>query len=1066
MSAIQVPVRRYAVFISYRHADNKDMGRKWANWLHESLETYEIPKDLAGTADLRGGTVPASLYPVFRDEEELPADADLSTNICRALDNSAQLVVLCSPRAVQSRFVADEIRYFKEIGKSHCILALMIDGEPNASGDPAKLAQMGTEMECFPEPLRFGVPDRETGRVDWTKRTEPIAADVRPASRPVQGWTSAGAYDEALGREGKLNKTERAAAVQDYAAQLELAKLKVVAGALGLPLGVLTQRDKAAQLAKARRRAAVMRRWLAAVGVLAILAIGGGVMAWKQYQEADRQFKEASRQLERSLLQEGKFWMEKSAAALQSRDPLTAIMLSGRAIGFHGCGRPEQPSADFASKWSRVIGAPFQSDAALETERAKLAEEALKNVTTASPSWLPLWSSPVPAEEGRVQMLATAFSADGTRLATAMEDHTVRVWNTLTGAEEMKLSGHTGEVICVAFSPDAKWLASGSEDNSIRLCGAGSGKEVRTITLHTNTVRRVLFTPDGTHLVSCSADNSIRLWDAATGREIRSFTGHTDEVLDIAISPNGKWLVSGSVDGTVRLWEVESGREMRQLPPHDGNVSGVAFDGSGREVISASMDGVIRYSNAVNGSEIRLLDNDCGAVTGIALHGPYGQLAVAHRGGVVQIFHISSEYPGLILMPHGSETTGLQFSPDGRRLATCGADGIVKLHDAGTRMLSRSCYGHTAPLWQAAFSADGRMVASASEDKTVRLWDVPSNQEIAVLTGGTAAHAAAFSPDGNSVVSGSADGSVTLWDVATAKLRITMAGHKTPVRSVIYSPDGRHIASASVDSVRVWDAPTGAARGSVELGDFGAGQLCFSPDSQRLALVFKRFQSGTDFTPDVNLEDLKAWRIEGLQPLTVPSAGQRAEFAAWLENADRIRSPDKSAAIVLAGNGFEIQQAWDPPARDLVALMGSGLLREEGDTWSGRGTGFPSPRRPLTSGRDLFSRLVAEPGDPILQIHLCMEFGRPAAAAALWQKSEATAPPAAQRDYLLIAAARLRKGSLPVSGLLPLLKQNLLKDAVVSAAVLTTLRSLPDAERSVLIEHLKAIAPAGWLSGM
>ena len=179
--------RRYAMFISYRHADNLEMGRKWATWLHETVENYEIPIDLIGKTNLRGETVPASLYPVFRDEEELPADADLSTNIRRALENSGLLVVLCSPRAVQSRFVADEIRYFKELGKSGRILALMIDGEPNASDDPEKLVRLGADAECFPEPLRFGVPDDVGGTIDWSARTEPIAADCRPGGRPEQG---------------------------------------------------------------------------------------------------------------------------------------------------------------------------------------------------------------------------------------------------------------------------------------------------------------------------------------------------------------------------------------------------------------------------------------------------------------------------------------------------------------------------------------------------------------------------------------------------------------------------------------------------------------------------------------------------------------------------------------------------------------------------------------------------------------------------------------------------------------------------------------------------------------
>lgn len=77
--------RRYAVFLSYRHADNKEPGRQWATWLHQMLEGYEIPADLVGKKNGKGELIPASLFPVFRDEEELPADADLTRNIRQAL---------------------------------------------------------------------------------------------------------------------------------------------------------------------------------------------------------------------------------------------------------------------------------------------------------------------------------------------------------------------------------------------------------------------------------------------------------------------------------------------------------------------------------------------------------------------------------------------------------------------------------------------------------------------------------------------------------------------------------------------------------------------------------------------------------------------------------------------------------------------------------------------------------------------------------------------------------------------------------------------------------------------
>src|SRR4051812_16807782 len=199
--------RRYAVFLSYRHADNKEQGRQWATWLHQVLESYEIPADLIGTKNNKGDTIPASLYPVFRDEEELPADADLTRNIQQALERSGLLVVICSPRAAESRFVAEEIRYFKELGKSDRILALMIDGEPNVSDDTGKQqAGIPREAECLPEPLRYGVV--VDGKVDWTRRTEPIAADARPGGRPEQGWTTAAAYREALLKNEKMDESE------------------------------------------------------------------------------------------------------------------------------------------------------------------------------------------------------------------------------------------------------------------------------------------------------------------------------------------------------------------------------------------------------------------------------------------------------------------------------------------------------------------------------------------------------------------------------------------------------------------------------------------------------------------------------------------------------------------------------------------------------------------------------------------------------------------------------------------------------------------------------------------
>lgn len=278
--------KKYLAFISYRHADNKEPGRQWATWLHQAIETYQVPSDLVGTKNARGEEIPERIYPIFRDEEELPADADLGRSIVNALDNTRLLIVLCSPRAVASTYVADEIDYFKKSGHSDRIIAAMIDGEPNTSWDEGKQAMGFTaEQECFPVPLQFEY-DSEGNRTD--KHAEPIAADFRlnVDGTPQQSWTSVEAYKQTLQSDKSYDKEQVASLLGKFSQQQHLMLLKIIAGILGLPLGELTRRDKEYQLEIERQKAKKLRRWLSIVGVLALVAVITGAFAFLKQIEA------------------------------------------------------------------------------------------------------------------------------------------------------------------------------------------------------------------------------------------------------------------------------------------------------------------------------------------------------------------------------------------------------------------------------------------------------------------------------------------------------------------------------------------------------------------------------------------------------------------------------------------------------------------------------------------------------------------------------------------------------------------------------------------------------------
>ena len=221
MSMEEGAAGRYRAFVSYSHADEAAAGR-----IYRDLELYRIPKRLVGQTT-RLGVVPRRLAPIFRDRDELPASDDLSSRIKDALSGSSAMIVICSPAARASAWVAREIAAFRELCPGCPIFAALIEGEP---------------ATAFPE----GLSPRDAAGV------EPVAADFRK------------------GKDGR-----------------RLARLKLVAGLTGLELDALVQRDAQREI---RRVTAVTLVALAAVLIMAfllVLAVNARREAERQRSEAE-----------------------------------------------------------------------------------------------------------------------------------------------------------------------------------------------------------------------------------------------------------------------------------------------------------------------------------------------------------------------------------------------------------------------------------------------------------------------------------------------------------------------------------------------------------------------------------------------------------------------------------------------------------------------------------------------------------------------------------------------------------------------------------------------------------
>ena len=342
----------------------------------------------------------------------------------------------------------------------------------------------------------------------------------------------------------------------------------------------------------------------------------------------------------------------------------------------------------------------------------------------------------------------------GTRIITAWDDHTARIWDTKSGKETGVLKGHEKAVVSGSFSPDGKRIVTASEDGNARLWDASSGKQISILKGDESPLRSASFSPDGSRIAGTffGDGHPPRIWDAISGQQIAVLTGNEKWVTSAVFSPDSKRLATTSFDPhSARIWDADQATNSSSL--RDIKVSS-AVPISAPMALTSSLGRTIArrgLSNTASGQELAAL-RPGSIVEGASFSLDGTRIVTVQDDNTAIVWDAMSSKEVVVLRGHRGPVYRARFSPNGARIITVSEDRTARIWHAASGREIIALVGHEGPVYDASFSPDGSQIVTVSDDRSARTWNAAAGQEIFVLRLASMSVSASFSPDGTRIL--------------------------------------------------------------------------------------------------------------------------------------------------------------------------------------------------------------------------------------------------------------------------------------------------------------------------
>jgi WD40 repeat protein len=607
----------------------------------------------------------------------------------------------------------------------------------------------------------------------------------------------------------------------------------------------LEQIEQSKAQAEAQRVRTNRRLAFTSLTVLTIAALVLSVVAFSAFHRARNNEQAANQRLSQSLASQ--------AVELVNQNPRLALALAAEVIE-RTPSPPIEARIALVNATTALASAPYAPASTPKVVGDALtvvvhpSEEII--VTGNRDGTIELWSAlgqpigkPFKGHSGAVEEIV--FSPSGTKMLSAGLDGKVMAWDFI-GAS---LNAHPIELVdlktilwSVAISPDVSKMATASEDGTIRLFDLNNAMEIEVMVDLSRDFISVQFSPDGKLLFAGNGMGEVWSWRVSTGEQLLApFPAHQSDAWEIVFHPSEPVFATASSDGRVRVWDLDSGDLIAE--PFAGiaaNVRGVQIDANGL-LMAGDENGQLQFWQSDTRTYLgaSAAHHDSQVIDASLQHtgSLFVSLGLDH---VLRTWRRSSGGLNRQIAYHDAGAYGLAVSGDARRLATGDGSGHVRVFDSNSaQVIGLPLTVSPHRIWALGLDHAGRFVAAGDQKGTMALWEVDSGRLIARRM---QAHegsivSVSFHPSENILVSAGSDGIVRKWNSETLEpLSNQMAGHQGGVTRLAFSPNGESLAVTDrAGWIRIWDVASSSILQEWSADDNTIWSVAWSPEGTQLA---------------------------------------------------------------------------------------------------------------------------------------------------------------------------------------------------------------------------------------